>query len=232
MAFRPGDPDVVYAALWQTRRPPWSVYPPSNGPGSGLYRSADGGRELDADRGHGLPANPRRIGIAAGAFLPGRVYALVDAPRGLACTARTMRRHLGPLPPIRAFPQRGWYFSGITVDPGNADMVYVCDTILADAPTMAAAISSPLKGAPGGDDYHTLWIDPKNTARRMLGVDQGAIVTLNGGADWSTWFNQPTGQFYHVITDSRFPTASMARSRIPARPACRAAPTARRMALT
>ena len=83
-------------------------------------------------------------------------------------------------------------------------MVYVCNTAVHRS-TDGGRKFSPVKGAPGGDDYHELWIDPRDPQRRILGVDQGAVVTLNGGLTWSSWFNQPTGQFYHVITDERFP---------------------------
>jgi photosystem II stability/assembly factor-like uncharacterized protein len=205
MAFQPGNPDVVYAALWQTRRPPWNVYPPSSGPGSGLYKSADGGRSWTQLQGHGLPANPRRIGIATTPSLPRRVYALVDAAssgglyRSDDAGATWDRVSADP-----RITERAWYFSGITADPANADVVYVCDTILLRSDDGGRHFI-PLKGDPTGDDFHTLWIDPKNTARRILGVDQGTLVTLNGGRSWSSWFNQPTGQFYHVITDNRFP---------------------------
>ena len=82
LAFKPGDPDVVYAALWQTRRPPWNVYPPSSGPGGGLYKSIDGGKTWAALAGHGLPASPGRIGLAVTPAKPDRVYALIDAEAG------------------------------------------------------------------------------------------------------------------------------------------------------
>jgi photosystem II stability/assembly factor-like uncharacterized protein len=204
LAIRPGDPRVIYAALWQTRRPPWSVYAPSSGPGGGLYRSTDGGDTWTPLAGHGLPEQPGRIGLAVAPSRPDRVYALVDAPQG----GLFRSDDAGATWTRRSFDtriwQRGWYFGGVTVDPRNADVVYVCNTALYRSGD-AGGTFSPIKGAPGGDDYHTLWIDPADPDRRMLGVDQGALVTLNGGATWSSWFNQPTGQFYHVATDRRFP---------------------------
>jgi len=204
LAFRPGDPRVIYAALWQTRRPPWSVYPPSNGPGSGLYRSDDGGDTWRPITGNGFPEQPGRIGLAVAPSRPDRVYALVDAPRGGLYRSDDAGANWTQLSADPRIWQRGWYFGGVTVDPRNADIVYVCNTALYRSDDGGGSFA-PVKGAPGGDDYHTLWIDPDRPERRMLGVDQGALVSLNGGATWSSWFNQPTGQFYHVTTDRQFP---------------------------
>jgi photosystem II stability/assembly factor-like uncharacterized protein len=205
MAFEPGHPDVVYAALWQTRRPPWNVYPPSTGPGGGLYKSIDGGRTWSQLTGHGLPAAFGRIGLATTPANPARVYALIDTKPGGGLYrsddhGATWTRVSGDA----RITERAWYFSGITADPADADTVYVCDTILLRSSDGGRHFAA-LKGDPTGDDFHTLWIDPKNAARRILGVDQGTLVTLNGGQTWSSWYNQPTGQFYHVITDNRFP---------------------------
>jgi hypothetical protein len=100
--------------------------------------------------------------------------------------------------------QRGWYFGGLTVDPKNPDVVYVCDTAMYRSADGGATFV-PFKGAPGGDDYHQLWIDPSDPRRMILGADQGAAVSLDAGANWSSWYNQPTAQLYHVATDSRFP---------------------------
>ena len=204
LAFRPGQPDVVYAALWQTRRPPWSVYPPSSGPGSGLYKSVDNGRSWTALRGHGLPDAPGRIGIATSPARPGRVYTLVAGPQGGLFRSEDDGANWAKVSTDPRITERGWYFSGITADPANADIVYVCDTILLRSEDGGAHFI-PLKGDPTGDDFHMLWIDPRDSTRRILGVDQGALVSMNGGTTWSSWFNQPTGQFYHVSTDNRFP---------------------------
>ncbi len=204
MAFQPGDPDVVYAALWQTRRPPWNVYPPSNGPGSGLYKSMDGGKTWMALTGRGLPASPGRIGLATTPARPERVYALVDAADGGLYRSDDAGATFNKVSGDKRIWQRGWYFGGITADPKDADRVWVCDTIILRSDDGGAHFL-PIKGDPTGDDFHSLWIDPANPDRRILGVDQGTLVTLDGGLTWSSWFNQPTGQFYHVITDNRFP---------------------------
>ena len=204
LAFKPGDPSVVYAALWQTRRPPWSVYPPSNGPGSGLHRSTDGGSTWTRIEGRGFPARPGRIGLAVAPSRPDRVYAIVDADQGGLYRSDDGGASWTWTSPDRRIWSRGWYFGGITVEPRDADVVYACNVALYLSRDGGRTFA-PVKGAPGGDDYHQLWIDPQQPERRILATDQGAVVSLNGGETWSSWYNQPTGQFYHVITDTRFP---------------------------
>jgi photosystem II stability/assembly factor-like uncharacterized protein len=205
LAFEPGNPDVVYAALWQTRRTPWHIYPPSSGPNGGLYKSMDGGEHWTQLAGHGFPDQPGRIGLAVAPSRPQRVYALVDVP-GAGGVYRsddggsTWTHTSGD----ERVWGRGWYFGGITVEPGNPDVLYACNTALYRSEDRGRTFV-PIKGAPGGDDYHQLWIDPREPRRRILGVDQGAVVSVDGGETWSSWYNQPTGQMYHVSTDNRFP---------------------------
>ena len=205
VAIDPNAPDVVYAALWQTRRPPWNVYPPSNGPGSGLYRSTDAGatwkRLTD-----GLPAKVGRIGIAPSRSISRRVYALVDSDSDHGGVYRSDDAGVtwSHVDGDARIWQRGWYFGGITVDPKNPDIVYVMNTSTYRS-TDGGKSFAAIKGAPGGDDYHTLWIEPNDPNRMILGSDQGVVVTVDGAATWSSWYNQPTGQFYHVITDDRVP---------------------------
>ncbi|HSP15257.1 MAG TPA: hypothetical protein VLV78_10945 [Thermoanaerobaculia bacterium] len=201
LAFEPGNPRVIYAALWQTRRTPWSVYPPSTGAGSGLFKSTDGGdtwTELH------VTTKPGRIGIAVAPSMPNRVYALVDAERGGMYRSDDRGATWTRAGSDSRVWSRGWYFGQITVEPKNADVVYSCNVNLYRSAD-AGATWAPVKGAPGGDDYHQLWIDPEHPERRILGVDQGTVVSVDNGATWSSWYNQPTGQFYHVITDKRFP---------------------------
>ena len=204
LAAEPGAPERVYAALWQTRRPPWNVYPPSSGPGGGLYESDDGGKTWTALTSHGLPDRPGRIGIAISASKPQRVFALIDALDGGLYRSDDRGSSWTRVSNDPRIWKRGWYFGGITTDPSNADIVYICNTAMYRSDDGGKSFI-PVKGAPGGDDYHQLWIDPADPQRRILGVDQGAVVTLDGGASWSSWYNQPTGQFYHVVTDNRFP---------------------------
>lgn len=200
-----GDDQTIYAALWQTRRPPWNVYPPSNGPGSGLYVSHDAGAHWSQITSHGFPgAGVGRIGLAVAASDPQIVYALVDAKEGGLYKSTDGGANWTHISSDQRLWQRGWYFSGVSVDPKNADIVYVCDTVIYKS-TDGGKTFLPFKGDPTGDDYHSLWIDPDNSAHMIAGVDQGVIITLNGGQSWSSWFNQPIGQMYHVTTDTRFP---------------------------
>ncbi len=202
--FEPDNPQVLYAAMWQTRRTPWSVYPPSNGPGSGLYKSTDGGATWTPITGHGFPEKPGRIGIAISPAAPKRVYTVVDAPQGGIYRSDDEGASWTRASSDARVWGRGWYFGGLAVEPNDPDVVYSCNVNLYRSAD-AGKTFAPVKGAPGGDDYHSLWIDAEHPDHRILGVDQGAVVSLNGGRTWSSWFNQPTGQFYHVVTDNRFP---------------------------
>ncbi|HXA19262.1 MAG TPA: hypothetical protein VN380_19890 [Thermoanaerobaculia bacterium] len=204
LAFEPGNPNVLYASLWQTRRTPWSVYPPSNGPGSGLFKSTDGGDHWTEIVGHGFPAKPGHIGIAVAPSSPQRVYAIVDAPEGGMYRSDDGGANWTRASSDARVWSRGWYFGGVTVEPKDADTVYSINVNVYRS-TDGGKNFVPFKGAPGGDDYHQLWIDPDHPEHRILGVDQGTVVSVDGGRTWSSWFNQPTGQFYHVITDNQFP---------------------------
>ncbi len=204
VVLEPGNPDVVYAALWQTRRPPWNIYPPSNGPGSGLYRSTDGGEHWTRIEGRGFAAAPGRIGLAVAPSEPSRVYALVDADAGGLYRSDDRGATWTRTSDDARIWGRGWYFGGVTVEPQNADVVYACNTILLRS-TDGGRTFAPVEGDATGDDFHQLWIDPAHPERRILGTDQGTLVSVDGGASWSSWHNQPTAQLYHVSTDQRFP---------------------------
>lgn len=204
LAFEPGNPQTIYAALWQTRRPPWSVYPPSNGPGSGLYRSKDGGEHWEQVSGHGLPSEGLgRMGIAFAPSNPLRIYLLMDAKEGGLYRSDDSGQNWKRVSNDRRIWQRGWYFGEVSVDPQDPDTVYVPNTAAYKSKDGGVTFDA-WKGAPGGDDYHELWIDPDDSRRMILSCDQGAIVTRNGGETWSSWYNQPTGQFYHVAIDHQF----------------------------
>jgi photosystem II stability/assembly factor-like uncharacterized protein len=208
LAFEPGNPSVIYAAAWQTRRTPWSVYPPSNGPGSGLFKSTDGGdswTQLTNGLPKGLPKKVGRIGVAVARTQPQRVYAIVDSEGegGMYRSDDAGATWTRTSADTRIW-SRGWYFGEITVEPDNADVVYSCNVNLYRSADGGKTFV-PIKGAPGGDDYHVLWIDPQSPERRILGVDQGTLVSVNGGRTWSSWYNQPTAQLYRVVTDNRFP---------------------------
>jgi len=205
LAMQPGNPDVVYAALWQTRRPPWNVYPPSNGPGSGLYKSSDGGATW-TQLTNGLPARVGHIGLSISAAAPRRVFALVDSGPGLGGVYRSddAGGEWTHLDRAQRIWQRGWYFSGITADPRDPNVVYVMNTSTYKS-TDGGKSFDALIGDPTGPDFHALWIDPNDSSRMILCSDQGTIVTVNGGKTWSYWYNQPTAQFYHVAADNAFP---------------------------
>jgi len=204
LAFEPGNPQTIYAAMWQTRRPPWSVYAPSNGPGSGLYRSKDGGEHWEPVSGHGLPTEGLgRIGIAFAPSNAQRIYVLVDAKEGGLYRSDDGGQNWKRVSKDKRVWERGWYFGEVSIDPKDPDTVYL-PNVAAYRSRDGGVTFEAWKGAPGGDDYHELWIDPDDPQRMILGCDQGAIVTRNGGETWSSWNNQSTGQFYHVATDNQF----------------------------
>jgi photosystem II stability/assembly factor-like uncharacterized protein len=207
LCFNPTNPLIVYAAMWNARRPPWSTYPPNEGPGSGLYKSTDGGLTWAPLTGHGLPTvQMGRIGVAVSYLNGGNVvYALIQAKQesGLyrSDDGGASWRRVSHDPRIT---ERDWYFGQVVVDPRNANIVYVPDVAFYRSEDGGKTFI-PLKGAPGGDDYHALWIDPANSRRMILGSDQGTVISVDGGETWTTWYNQPTAQFYHVIVDHQFP---------------------------
>lgn len=208
LGWDPENTQLVYAAMWQARRTPWSQYPPDEGPGSGLFKSTDEGLTWSELNSPGLPAKPYgRIGVSVARGSQGKiVYALVeDLKKGSGLyrsdDAGETWRLAGNDKRIAA---RMWYFSQVSVDPENPDVIY-CPNVALMRSADAGKTFSPIKGAPGGDDYHFLWIDPTNHDRMILASDQGTVVSVDGAKTWSSWYNQPTGQFYHVATDDQFP---------------------------
>jgi len=225
LAIDTKNPQVLYASLWGTRRPPWSVYAPTNLPGGGLYKSTDGGDTWKQLSG-GLPTDEfvGKIGIAVSPSNPNRLWAVVDdggsaVPQGGGGGGRGAQ---GPPTGGGVYISdnagatwklvnsetrlwgRGWYFESVAVDPVNPDRAYVINTATYMT-TDAGKTFVPVKGAPGGDDYHQLWINPKDGNRMVLSSDQGTVVSVDGSKSWSTWYNQPTAQIYHVAADNRFP---------------------------
>jgi photosystem II stability/assembly factor-like uncharacterized protein len=208
LAMDPSSSQIIYASLWNTRRPPWSVYPPSYGPGSGLYRSTDGGANWQPLT-RGLPAERvGRIGIAVAPANRNRVYAIVDAKEGGLYRSDDAGTTWAKVSGDSRIWGRGWYFGRVVVDPKNADLVYVSNTGIYRSRDGGRSFGEPFKGSPGGDDYHQLWISPDDGNRMVLGGDQGAVVSVDGLEEhptWSSWLNQPIAQLYHVAPDYHFP---------------------------
>jgi photosystem II stability/assembly factor-like uncharacterized protein len=235
----PSDSRVVYAGLWNTRRPPWFTYAPTNGPGGGIFKSTDGGTTWTQVTA-GLPKSGiGRTGIAIAPTNPRRIYAIVDHRTPVA--PRTVEPPLGTPPPQPgarpaqpppgegglyrsddagatwakmsgdiALWGRGWYFNKIAVDPKNPDMVYV-PNVAVNRSKDGGKTWVVLRGSPGGDDYHQVWISADDPDTMIVASDQGAVITHNARTDdprtvtWSSWLNQPTAQIYHLSVDYRFP---------------------------
>ena len=202
----PANPDVVYAALWEARQAPWENGAFS-GPGSGLFKSTDGGATWHQLTG-GLPGfsdGLGRIGLAIASSDPNRVYATVATRAGgflwRSDDAGATWRRISDDPRVAGRPDD---FAEVKVDPTNPDIVYT-GSVVTWKSTDGGRTFTALRGAPGGDDYHRIWINPLNPAIILIAADQGVVITVNGGASWSTWYNQPTAQFYHVSADNAFP---------------------------
>jgi photosystem II stability/assembly factor-like uncharacterized protein len=201
VVFDPGNSNVLFAALWQARRTPWSL--DSGGPGSGLYRSIDGGTTWKELKGHGLPEGILgRIGVTVSGANSNRVWAVIEAEKGGIYRSDDGGDSWNLTTDDHRFRQRAWYYSHIFADPKSADTVYILNTGAYRSNDGGKTFSRVR--APHGDN-HALWIDPKNPRRLINGNDGGATVSIDGGDTWTSVYNQPTSQFYHVVTDNRFP---------------------------
>jgi photosystem II stability/assembly factor-like uncharacterized protein len=206
VVFDPKNSNTVYADLWASRQGPWENGA-WRGPGSGLFKSTDGGkswRQLTK----GLPTIAEglgRIGIGISPSNPRRLYATVDAnQKGGVYRSDDAGENWYLLTTEGRLWGRGDDFAEIEVDPKDPDVVYDANTGSYKS-TDGGRTWVGWRGAPGGDDYHSIWINPQNPDIILLAADQGAVVTVNGGETWSSWYNQPTAQFYHVITDNQVP---------------------------
>src|SRR5713226_8736475 len=210
LAFDPTNPQTIYAVLWAARVAPWEVRSGASIyiAGSGLYKSTDGGntwRPLTK----GLPTADEdlgRMGIAVAPSQPNRIYASVEAKRGVAGIYRSddAGESWKQVNSDGRIGGRGPGAMGIAVAPDNPEVIYVANTTTWKS-TDGGKTFAGFKGAPGGDDYQRIWISTENPQIIALSSDQGAVISVNGGATWSSWYNQPTAQFYHVTTDNRFP---------------------------
>jgi photosystem II stability/assembly factor-like uncharacterized protein len=209
LAFDPTNPQTIYAALWAARVAPWEVRSGASIyiAGSGLYKSTDGG-DTWKPLTKGLPGASEglgRIGIAIAPSDAKRIYVSAEATKGGGVyrsddAGESWKQVNGD----RRIGGRGPGAMGIAVAPDNPDVIYVANTTTWKS-TDGGKTFVGFKGAPGGDDYQRIWISPENSQIIALSSDQGAVISVNGGSTWSSWYNQPTAQFYHVTTDNRFP---------------------------
>jgi photosystem II stability/assembly factor-like uncharacterized protein len=202
----PANSNIIYADLWAGRQGPWENGA-WNGKESGLFKSTDGGATWSKLT-NGLPTTEQglgRIGFCIAPSNPNRLYATVDAGKyGGIYRSDDAGQSWSNINADERLWGRGSDFAEVKVDPLNADIVYTADVVVWKS-TDAGKTWSGFRGAPGGDDYHRIWINPANPAIMLIASDQGAIVTVNGGQSFSSWYNQPTAQFYHVSTDNAFP---------------------------
>jgi len=202
VAFDPHNPNILFGALWQARRTSWSL--DDGGPGSGLYRSTDGGTTWKRLEEHGLPKGPYgKIGVAVAANSD-RVYALIEAhnPDGGLYRSDDGGESWQLVNESHSLWQRPWYYMHVIADPQDENVLYIMN-VEAYKSTDGGHLFNKVH-VPHGDN-HGLWIDPQNTRRMIASNDGGVTVTLDGGKSWTAEDNQPTAQFYHVITDNATP---------------------------
>jgi photosystem II stability/assembly factor-like uncharacterized protein len=210
----PSNPDTVYASLWQSRLGPWEDNNSFAGTGGGLFKSTDGGttwRKLSK----GLPEDLVQINLAIAPSQPNRLYATISTTQPAAYASdkglgfyrsddggeNWTRITDDPRPAMKI---GGGDLPIARVDPKNLDVVYSASIVTVRSVDGGKTWES-IRGAPGGDDYQNLWINPEHPEIILLVSDQGALVTANGGKTWSSWYNQPTAQLYHAITTNTFP---------------------------
>ncbi len=210
----PANPSIVYAMLWEARQGPWEDNNSYGGDDGGIFKSADGGNTWHKLT-KGLPKDLNQAYVAISPSLPSRLYATVasnlegdyQTGNGLGIYRSDdagATWHLATTDPRPAFRIGGGDLPVPKVDPKNPDVVY-STSIETWRSTDGGKTWTAIRGAPGGDDYQNIWINPDNPNIILLVSDQGAVVTVNGGRTWSSWYNQPTAQLYHVITTNTYP---------------------------
>ena len=207
VSFDPNNANILYADMWAGRQGPWENGA-WNGTESGMFKSVDGGNTWKKLT-KGLPTPQDglgRIGFCVAPSNSNRLYATVDAgPRfGGVYRSDDAGESWININSDDRFWGRGSDFAEIKADPKNADIVYSANVVTWKS-VDGAKTWTGFRGAPGGDDYHRIWINPNDPKIMLIALDQGGIVTVNGGETFSSWYNQPTAQFYHVITDNAFP---------------------------
>jgi photosystem II stability/assembly factor-like uncharacterized protein len=203
----PSNPDVIYASMWEAREGPWEDNNEFNGIGGGLFKSTDGGQTWHP-LSNGLPKDLSQIYVAIAPTDPRRLYATIAIASGPLAVYRSddagenwSKATDDPRPSGRI---GGGDLAIPRVDSKNPDVVYCASTVTMRS-TDGGKTWSGFRGAPGGDDYQNLWINPNDPNIILLVSDQGAIITVNGGGSWSSWYNQPTAQIYHVAVTNTFP---------------------------
>ena len=202
LAIDTSNPRNLYAAFWETRRTPWSLA--SGGPGSGLFKSTDGGDTwTDLSGKKGMPEGIKgRIGVAVSPSQPSRVWAVIEAKESGLYRSDDGGETWERISQNRNLLTRPWYYNHVFADPKDPETLYILN--LNAWKSVDGGRTFTQLTTPHGDN-HDLWIDPNNPQRMIEGNDGGACVSFNGGDTWSTIYNQPTAQFYHVDTDSQFP---------------------------
>jgi photosystem II stability/assembly factor-like uncharacterized protein len=202
LEFDVANPQIIYASLWSARQGPWENGA-WRGATSGLFKSTDGGTTWTKLT-KGLPGGLGRIGIGICRSDPKCIFTMVQGNQSGIYRSDDGGENWKLINSEQRLFGRGDDFAEIKVDPKNKDILYVANTCSYRS-TDGGKTFIAYKGAPGGDDPHTFWINPDNTQIILLAGDQGACITVNGGETWSSWYNQPTAQLYHVITDNQFP---------------------------
>jgi photosystem II stability/assembly factor-like uncharacterized protein len=200
LSMDPSNPRVLYAAMWQAVRQPWTMK--SGGPGSGLYKSTDGGNTWTRLE-EGLPDGDKgRIAVAVSPANPRRVWALVEHEKGGLFRSDNGGVKFRLVSANRELRQRAWYYTHVEADPVDVNTVYVLNVLFWRSDDGGKTFR-PIR-TPHGDN-HDLWINPDDPRNMIEGNDGGANVTFNGGRTWSTQANQPTSEMYRVTVDDQHP---------------------------